>query len=40
MECPIKLPLSVYLSVSLAFFSGIAYWFFMIFGTMVDNWNL
>ena len=40
MECPVKLQLSVYLSVSLEFFSGIACWFFIIFGTMVDNWNL
>ena len=32
--------LSVRPSISLALFSGIAIAFFMIFGTMVDNWNI
>ena len=40
MECPIKIPLSACPSVSLALFSGIAHYFFMIFGWMVDNWNI
>ena len=43
-EGPIKSPLSVSLSVcppvSSAFFSEMAHYFFMIIGTMVDNWNI
>ena len=32
--------LLVCLSISLAFFSGMVYYFFLIFYTMVDNWNI
>ena len=44
MEGPIKSPLSVRPSVrpsvSLVFASKKAQKFFLIFGTMVDNWNI
>ena len=39
-ECPIKLLLSVCPSVSSAFFSEMAQKFYLICGTMVDNWQI
>ena len=39
-ECPIKLLFSVCPSVSSAFFSEMAQKFFLICGTMVDNWQI
>ena len=39
-ECPIRLLLSVCPSVSSAFFSEMAQKFFLICGTMVDNWQI
>ena len=39
-ECPIRLLLSVCPSVSSAFLSKMAQMFFLICGTMVDNWQI